>query len=135
MSSSENLRQTQSELGDASAPRPSTPPSASGTVAAGSKLSQAIEAACKNLRRSFLPEDDDNLIKENLYTTWTHVKEAIQRAGDPNLKNRLKERSEFNAYVTPGSEGERELIKVVGSMARQGDWSDLFQHGTLISSV
>jgi hypothetical protein len=136
MSLSENPRQTQSELGDASAPHPYTPPSASGTVATGSKLDKAIESACKQLRRGFLPGDDDDWIKINLADAWNKVHSAISQAGGPNLKKRLRNKSEFLAHAKPESNVERELIKLVGSMAKgQVDWGDLFQHGTLLSSL
>jgi hypothetical protein len=64
------------------------------------------------------------------------VSRAISQAGDSNQKGRLKNQSEFEAYVKPGSDGERELIKFLRSMAKQEvPWRDLLDNGTLFSSL
>jgi len=138
MSLSENPQQTQFKPRDPSplAPHPFTPPSASATVAAKSKLERSIQQACKTLRRIFYPEDDDGEIQKNLGVAWVKVYGALSEAGDSNQKERLRNESEFNAYVRHGSNGERELIKLLRSMAKQEvPWRDLFDSGTLLSSL
>ena len=121
--------------GDPSA-HTSTPPSASATVAAGSKLEMTIRKACKSLSRIFQPEDDDDEIKENLNHAYYRVHDYVSEAGDSKLKSRLKNESEFKAYVSPGSNGERQLLSLVGSMAKQKvPWIKLFENGILLSSL
>ena len=83
----------------------SWPSSVSGTVAAWSKLEEAIQGACGLL--------------ESIFETWFRTFRTIQQAGDSNLKGRLKNLSEFNTYVTSGSDGEREPIKLLRSMVKQ----------------
>jgi hypothetical protein len=111
--------------GDPSAPCPSTAPS---------KSEKAIQHACDIFRVLFLPEDDDDKIQQRLSISWFNVHSAISQAGDLNQKERLRNESEFNAYVTArGSNGERkrELIKLLRSMAKQEvPWRNLFQNGT-----
>jgi hypothetical protein len=135
MSFSENPQQMRNEPGDSPAPHPSTPPNASGTVAADhSNLEKSIQNACKFLKRIFPLEYDDDWIKDNLSLTWVIVREAISGAGGSNMKERLKKMSEFRAYVMPGSHGERELIKLMRSMVKlEVPWTDLFENGTLLS--
>ncbi len=135
MSSNKNLPQTQRsrvhERGEPSAPRPSTPPS---TVATDTILEKAIQRACDSLGRIFPSEDDDDLIQENLSVAWTLVHMALSQAGDLNLKERLRDKPDFDAYVNSNREKE-ELIKLLRSMANQKvPWKDLFKHGTLLSS-
>ena len=133
MSLSENLQQPQSEPGDPSA-RPSTPPSASGTVAADSNLEKSIQEACEPFGRIFLREDEDNWVKKSL--AWFAVGGAISRAEGSNQKERLRNKSEFMDYVMPGSHGERELIKLLKStMKQEVPWRDLFENGTLLSPL
>jgi hypothetical protein len=55
----------------------STPPSASGTVAAGSNLEKTIQRTRKSLRRTFSPEDDDKMIKKGLTIAWNFVHDAL----------------------------------------------------------
>jgi len=113
----------------------STPPSASGTIAAGSNMEEAIQDACYSLRRMFAPEDDDGQIKKSLNHAWNIVHDALSKGGS-KLKGRLRDKSEFIAYVTPGSDKERELIELLGSMAKKEvPWGDLFKDGTLLSSL
>jgi len=120
--------------GGPSAPRPST--SASGNVAAGSELEEAIQEACEFFEDVFKAEHDDNRIRRNLNGAWGTVRVALSRAGDSNLKGRLRDESEFRAYVKPGSDRVQELIKLVRSMAKgQVPWRDLFENGTLLSSL
>ncbi len=135
MSSNKSLPQTQRsrvhERGEPSAPRPSTPPS---TVATDTILEKAIQRACDSLGRIFCSEDDDDLIQENLSVAWTLVHMALSQAGDLNLKERLRDKPDFDAYVNSNREKE-ELIKLLRSMANQKvPWKDLFKHGTLLSS-
>jgi hypothetical protein len=115
----------------------STPPSATGTaVTAGSELEKAIQKACGTLELNFGAEHDDDWIKKTLYLALPMVSRAISQAGDSNQKGRLKNQSEFEAYVKPGSDGERELIKFLRSMAKQEvPWRDLLDNGTLFSSL
>ena len=44
-----------------------------------------------------------------------YLYDVISEAGDPNLKERLRSKPEFEAYIMPGSHGERELIKLLRS--------------------
>ena len=114
-------------------PHTSTPPSANDTVEAGSDLEQAIERACKGLKRCFYPEDEDDEIKRNMINAWNFVYVAISQAGSPELKERLRNRDEFSAYVRPGHEGEQELLELLRSMAKeQVPWKKLFVNGTLL---
>ena len=121
--------------GDPSA-HTSTPQSASGTVAAGSKLEMQIQDVCKSFRRTLLPEDDDDAIKKELGTTWFRVYNTLSKTGNSKLKDRLRNESEFKAYVRPGSNGERQLLTLLRSMAKQQvPWRNLFEHGTSLSSL
>jgi hypothetical protein len=64
------------------------------------------------------------------------VNRAILQAGDSNQKRRLKNQSEFKAYVKFEGDVERELIKLLRSMAKQEvPWRGLFDNGTLFSSL
>ncbi len=109
----------------------STLPSASDTVVAGSTL----EKACATLRRIISPEDDDDQIKENLSYVWVSVHKTISQAR-PNLKERLRDHSEFMDYVTSGSNREQDFIKLLRNMAKQEVlWSELFENGTLLLSL
>jgi hypothetical protein len=124
--------------GGPSAPRPSTLPSASGNVTAGSELEKAIQSACAIIKDVFRAEyaSDDDRFRKNLSLLWFIVRRAISRAGDSNLKGRLRDQSEFRDYVMPGSDREQELIKLVRSMANgQVPWRVLFENGTLPSSL
>jgi hypothetical protein len=125
MSLSKNLRQTQ----DAS-PRPSTP-NASGTVTAGSRLERDIQI----IRAIFLPQHDDDEIRKRLGNAWFIVHGALLEVGDSIVNERLKNESEFNADVGRGSKGERKLIALLRSMAKEEvPWRELFENGTLLSS-
>jgi hypothetical protein len=111
-------------------------PSASGTVASLSKFEMAIQQAHQLLRLIFSDQDDDDEIRQNLIHAWTAVWQAISQAGSPNLKGRLRNGDEFKAYVRRGSDEERELIKLLGSMAKQQvPWEYLFENGTLLSAL
>jgi hypothetical protein len=127
--------------GNPSTPYQSTPPSTSVTVAAESKLENAIQRHCKVLRAIVSPEDppedDDHIIIQyELGWSWFSVHNAISQAGDLSQKERLRNQSEFKAYVTPGSNGERKLIKLLRSMAKQEvPWTNLFKNGTFLLSL
>ena len=114
----------------------SMPSSASGTVATGSELEKTIQIVCRWLEGRFKAEHGDDSIKKGLDFAWFAVRQVILKAGDSNQKECLKNESEFNAYVTSGSDGERELIKLLRRMAKQEvPWRDLFDNGTLILSL
>ena len=133
MSLSENSQQTQSEPGGptASAPHPSVPPNFSGTLTTEPNLEKSIQQACEILRRNFLPEDDDSMIQQSLVYAWFSVYNVISQAGGSDLKERRRNLSEFEAYTRPGSNGERELAKLLRSMANQElAWRNLFDNGT-----
>ena len=88
------------------------------------------------LARLFLPGSNEDEIKGNLKYTWIAVHGALFHAGDSNQKARLRNMSEFDAYVRPGSNGERDLLQLVGSMAKQQvPWRNLFYNGTLLLSL
>src|SRR6266403_2243794 len=117
MSSSENPRQT-------------TPPSASGTIAAKSRLEKAIQAASLFLKDVFKAEYDDDRIKNGLGIAWYNIHGAISRAGHSKMKARLRNESEFYAYVKTGSK-ERELIELLRCMSKEDEpWSKLVENGT-----
>jgi hypothetical protein len=97
----------------------STQPSASGTVAAGSKLEKAIQNACETLGDVFKAEYDDDRIKDKLSHAWFSGQDVITRGEDSNLKKRLRTESKFNDYVAPGSNGEQELVNLLRRMVRQ----------------
>ena len=79
-------------------------------------------------------EHDDNRFKGTLAYARFIVHNVISEAGDPNLKERLRSKPEFEAYIMPGSHGERELIKLLRSTAKhEVPWKDLFENGTLLS--
>jgi hypothetical protein len=82
--------------GDPSAPCPSTAPS---------KSEKAIQHACDIFRVLFLPEDDDDKIQQRLSISWFNIHSTISQAGDLNQKERLRNESEFNAYVTARASG------------------------------
>jgi hypothetical protein len=124
MSSSENPGQT-------------TPPSASDTVAAESKLERAIQDTCRYLGDIFTPECEDHWIENNLDIIWFKVYRALLQvqAEDSKLKARLRNESEFYDYVTPASKKE-EFITLLRRMAkREVAWSKLFENGKLLSSI
>jgi hypothetical protein len=117
-------------------PHPLTPPCRDRATGTRSKLEKAIQHACKRIRRNFSTEDDDDDIKQNLDIAWAVVGSAIQLAGDSNLKKRVKNQFEFYSYVAPGSNEERELTNLLKSMAKEEvPWEDLFNNGTLLSSL
>jgi len=124
MSSSQNPQRT---LGD-----PSSPPS--GTVTA--KISQeAMQKACEDLERNVQPNDTFKKIRERLKFVWLAVYDAHNEGGDPDIKDRLRNRDEFEAYVEPGSDVERELVELLKKMAtNQVPWSNLFENGTSLSA-
>lgn len=120
--------------GDLSAPHPCTPPSTSDTVAAESELERrTIQEACKHLRLCFAPEDEDDEIKKNLYLALAIVHNALSLAGNSDMEKRIRNVSEFKSYVTSGSNRERELVKLLRSMAKQDSWEDLFKNSTFLS--
>ena len=97
-------------------------------------LEPSLEDACEYLKKNFHPEDDDDQIKKNLGVAWVWVYWAISSARDSYPKERLRSQPEFNAYVMPGSYGERELTKLLRSMAKQElPWSDIFKNGPYIA--
>ena len=114
----------------------STHSSATGTVEAGSaELEDAIQDARETLAKIFCPEDDDIRIKKRLSLAWAIVHNVISQAGGPKLKNRFKDVSEFETHVRSRSTGERELVELLRSMAKQEvSWRELFDNGTLLSS-
>ncbi|KAF8333420.1 uncharacterized protein EI90DRAFT_3121672 [Cantharellus anzutake] len=89
MSSSQNLQQV---LGDPSAPHPFKLPS---TVTTLEKAIQQVQ---------------------NLGIAWFIIHSALDRAGDPNIKEHLRNESESDAYI----ESERELIELLRSMVANG---------------
>jgi hypothetical protein len=106
-------------------------PSASGTVAAGPELENAIQLACESFEDIFKAVHDDNRIRMYLDILWLKVCGALEQAGDSDLKGRLKSKSEFCAHVEPESDQEQELINLVRSMANgQVPWRNLFENGT-----
>jgi hypothetical protein len=114
-------------------PRPQTTlPSASGTVAENPKLEKAIQAACQTLKVVFNAEYDDDRFKSDLGVAWHKIHGAILQAGDLKLKSRLRNQSEFDAYVATGRNGG-ELIKLLRSTAKGEHWNKLFENGTLPS--
>ena len=125
--------------GDPFSPRPSTLPRTGGTVAASEK---GIQLCCKTLKFLFPPEDppedphenDHDEIDIRLLNAWYNVHYAISHSGDLMQKERLRNESEFKAYVkVPGSNRERELVKFLRSFAKQEvPWRDLSQNGTLL---
>lgn len=120
--------------GDPSA-RPSRPPSPSGSVAATLELDAAIQDASRSFKQNFLPDYDDGDIQENLSIARAIVRKAISRAGTEELKKRLRQEPEFDAYVEVENQG-RELVKLLGRMAKQQvPWKLLFENGTLLSSL
>ncbi|KAF8330456.1 uncharacterized protein EI90DRAFT_3060807 [Cantharellus anzutake] len=66
--------------------------------------------------RSFQPDDNVDRVRRN-------------------LAGRLRNETEFDAYVKPGSNEELELVKLLFSMANnQVPWSDLFKHEAFLKS-
>jgi hypothetical protein len=119
--------------GGPSAPRPSTLPSASSNVTAGSELEKAIQSACASVKGVIRAEYDDDRLRQELDILWFIVRRAISQPRDSNLKGRLRDESEFRDYVMPGSDREQELLDLLRSMAKgQVPWSDLFENGTLL---
>jgi hypothetical protein len=127
MSSSQNPQQA---LGDPSAPHPFKPPSA---VTA---LEKAIQQGCETLASLFRFRHDNDWIKRKLAVAWFIIHNALDSAGDPNMKKRLRNEPEFNAYLkSDGGRPERELIELLRSMANnQVPWSELVKNGTLLSA-
>jgi hypothetical protein len=120
--------------GDPSA-RPSRPPSPSGSVAATLQLDAAIQDASRSFKQIFSPDIDDGDIQKKLTLAWAIVKTAISEAGTEELKKRLRQEAEFDAYVEVENQG-RELVKLLGRMAKQQvPWKLLFENGTLVSSL
>ncbi len=121
--------------GDPSTPHPSTLPTASGTVTKGSELDKAIQTACESLKLIFKAEDSDDATQENLSMARTVVRKTI-KAVDPTRKKRLRTESDFESHVKAGSNEERNLVNLLGRMAKgQVPWKDLFLYGTLFSSL
>ena len=82
------------------------------------------------LEAIFNAEHDDNRFKGTLAYAWFIVHDVISEAGDPNLKERLRSKPEFEAYIMPGSHGERELIKLLRSTVKhepEVPWKDLLK--------
>ncbi|KAF8339651.1 uncharacterized protein EI90DRAFT_3037372 [Cantharellus anzutake] len=72
-------------------------------------------------------------MRHSLGRTWITVYRVLHEVGDPNLRNRLRNWTEFDAYVEPGSNAEREFIELLRSMAsNQVPWSDLFKNGAFL---
>jgi hypothetical protein len=116
---------------------PSTSLSASGIVVGGSKFEKAFQSACKKFERNFDPEDDDDAIRDNITAAWNIIQD-LNSVGYSDKRKRFRSKTEFLSYVTPGSNGEREFIKLLRSTlaAKQEEsWSLLFQNGTLLSSL
>ncbi|KAF8311127.1 uncharacterized protein EI90DRAFT_3098004 [Cantharellus anzutake] len=98
-----------------------------------SNSATALEDASYYLGRSFQPDDNVDRVRRNLGRAWFTVHRAL--ATDPNLKGRLRNETEFDAYVKPGSNEELELVKLLFSMANnQVPWSDLFKHEAFLKS-
>jgi hypothetical protein len=130
-SASGNCRQMQHavqihELGDRdpSPPhqRPSTPTNDTDTAKSilSSIPEKTIEEACKYLGRNFRPDDDDNVIEENLDFARFLVDKFLSQAWDskPKLKRCIRNKYEFNVYVE--SDGKKqELVNVLKSMAKE----------------
>ncbi|KAI9454622.1 hypothetical protein F5148DRAFT_424620 [Russula earlei] len=91
-------------------------------------LEKAIEKARKPLQRVFQLGDPVDEIRENLGHAFNAVHNALSTAGDPKLRHRLKNDSEFKAYVMPGSKGEIQLIELLVKMVNNElNWEDLFK--------
>jgi hypothetical protein len=97
-------------------------------------MPEAFQISCNILMGAFQYSVDDNALLGNI---WFNVHSAISRAGDSRQKERLRNESEFKAYVTePESNRKRELIDLVRSMVKQEvNWECLFQNGPLLSSL
>ena len=94
MSLSEDSQQTQSEPGDPSTLNLSTPPSATGIVAANLEKSIQIQEACEVLEQIFSAKNDEDWIEKRLSLAWFLVHQAISQAGGSNLEERLRNKSE-----------------------------------------
>jgi hypothetical protein len=89
--------------------------------------------ACDTPDDVFKAKHDDNKLKERLGNAWSNVQRALSRAGDSNLRGHLRNESKFDAYNTPGSNREQELIKLLRRMAKKEVfWGELFKHGALL---
>jgi hypothetical protein len=96
---------------------------------------QAVEKACKSLRRLIFKDDDDDEILGALEHVWIGVKGALEQ--DPKLKERLASEEEFRDNVT--MKGEKSFIDSLRAMAANSDtqgskaWHKLFEDGTSFS--
>jgi hypothetical protein len=96
---------------------------------------QAVENACKYLRRNVLKDDDDDDILDALEVVHMVVNDALEQ--DPKLKDRLASEEEFRDNVT--RKGEKNFIDSLRAMAANSDtqgskaWHELFEDGTSFS--
>jgi len=122
-----SIQDPQKTLGDSASPP-------SGTVTA--KISQeAKQKAIRSVKRHVQPNDTFEKIREDLEFVWLAVYRAHENGGDPNIKDRLRNRDEFLAYVEPESQEERKLIDLLTSLANNRvPWHGLFENGTSLSA-
>jgi hypothetical protein len=109
------------------------PPSLSTSSVAQSKLNEATQKACEFLKHVFESRHDDEWIMDSLSVIWGKVHDALSNSRDSNLKQRLRDLSEFKSHVKPGSNRQRELINLVRRMAKgEVPWQDLLTNGTFL---
>ncbi|KAI9455049.1 hypothetical protein F5148DRAFT_401100 [Russula earlei] len=82
----------------------------------------------ESLQRNFQRGDSVDKIRKNLGHSFIAVHNALSKAGDPKLRDRLKTEPEFEAYVKPGSKGEIQLIELLVKMINnQLNWEELIK--------
>jgi hypothetical protein len=96
---------------------------------------QAVEKACKFLRKHISKDDDDDEILDALEHVWFCVQDVLEK--DPKLKKHLASKEEFRDDVT--MKGEKSFIDSLRAMAANSDtqgskaWHKLFEDGTSFS--
>ncbi|KAF8333428.1 uncharacterized protein EI90DRAFT_3051997, partial [Cantharellus anzutake] len=93
-------------------------------------LEEAIQRGSQLLANFFRFQSDNDWIKQHLGISRSIVHSVLCEAGDPNIKERLRDELEFDTYIkSGGGQPERELVKLLKNMTdNQVPWSDLFKN-------
>ena len=115
---------------------PSTPTKlGSGSVSQTTQSSVCIsdkpfQTMCNALRRNIQPDNDDEVIRENMGYVWLAVNRAL--LNDPKMRP-LANLEEFQQNVE--QKGVQQFVNLLKDMADKDSWGDLLKNGISFLTV
>lgn len=85
---------------------------------------------CNALRRNIQPDNDDEVIRENMVFVWAAVNRAL--LNDPKMRP-LANFEEFQQNVE--QKGVQQFVNLLKDMADKDSWGDLLKNGISFLTV